>query len=504
MPAPYILALDIGTSSTRAILFDAAAQPVPGCVAQIANHLQTSVDGGATFDAAHLLTNVVAAIDQLLQMAGNLAPQIGGITSATFVSNVLGVDASGEPVTPVFTYADTRNADDAEALRAELGRAGLAAAHDRTGCLVHTSYLPARFRWLARTQPDWLQGSAYWMSFGEYLLWKLVGQRAVSYSVASWTGLLDRRTLAWDSEWLAQLPLDQAQLSPLVDVNAPLTGLLPRWAARWPALKSTPWLPAIGDGAAANLGSGCDNPARVALTIGTTGAMRVVTDPNLTEMPAGLWLYRVDRGRGLLGGATTEGGNLFAWLRETLQLPPAEQLETLLANLPPAAHGLTVLPFVAGERAPGWNDKARASLIGFTLNTKPIDIVLAGLESVAYRFAIIFQRIAEHLPPAGDFQIIASGGGLLGSPAWLQIMADVLGQPILTLAEKEITSRGIALLGLEQLGEIARTSDLAPATGRTYVPNAGHYAIHQAALARQVDFYARVVPSLSQSVEARA
>ncbi len=124
MPGPYILALDIGTSSTRAILFDASAQPVPGCVTQIANHLQTSADGGATFDTAHLLTNVVAAIDQLLQMAVGLATQIAGVTTATFVSNVVGVDASGEPVTPVFTYADTRNADDADALRTALGRRG--------------------------------------------------------------------------------------------------------------------------------------------------------------------------------------------------------------------------------------------------------------------------------------------------------------------------------------------------------------------------------------------
>ncbi|MEZ4735178.1 MAG: hypothetical protein R3E79_49415 [Caldilineaceae bacterium] len=88
------------------------------------------------------------------------------------------------------------------------------------------------------------------------------------------------------------------------------------------------------------------------MTIGTTGAMRVVVDPNLDQVPDGLWLYRVSGKQGLLGGATTEGGNLFAWLRETLQLPPMAQLEKELAAREPAAHGLTVLPFVAGERAP--------------------------------------------------------------------------------------------------------------------------------------------------------
>jgi gluconokinase len=193
-----------------------------------------------------------------------------------------------------------------------------------------------------------------------------------------------------------------------------------------------------------------------------------------------------------LGGATTEGGNLFAWLRETLQLPPLDEIETTLTKLPPAAHGLTVLPFVAGERAPGWNDHARASLLGFTLNTRPIDIVQASLESIAYRFALIYERIATYLPPSDERTIIASGGGLLSSPAWLQIFADVLGQPIRALAEKEITSRGIALLGLEQLGVIAHTSELPPATDKTYTPNAEHYAVHRAAIESQMNTYARL------------
>jgi gluconokinase len=291
---------------------------------------------------------------------------------------------------------------------------------------------------------------------------------------------------------LERLSLDETQLSPLVDIDQPLQGLRSPWAERWPALSTALWFPAIGDGAAANLGSGCDHPGRIALTVGTTGAMRVVLDPGVDRVPDGLWLYRVDRRRALLGGATTEGGNLYAWLGEHLHLPPAEKLEEQLAALPPTAHGLTVLPFVAGERAPGWNDQARASLIGFTLNTKPIEIVQASLEGIAYRFALIYERIARHLPFDPQRRIIASGGGLLSSPAWLQIFADVLGQPILALAEKEITSRGIALLGLEQLGVIDNVSDLPPAFGQTHMPHPEHHLLHRDAIARQVELYNRL------------
>lgn len=492
MSSPLILALDIGTTSTRALLFDEDGRTLPDCVAQVANTLQTTADGGATFDANQLMQNVIAVIDQCLAMAGPRAQQIAAVASDTFVSNVLGVSTAGEPVTPIFTYADTRNADDTEQLRSELGEAALAASHDRTGCLLHTSYLPSRFRWLARTHPNWLEGSVYWLSFGEYLYWKLLGKRMASYSVAAWTGLLNRHTLTWDEEWLAHLPLSVEQLSPLGDVDTPLQGLLPPWAERWPTLKDVPWLPTIGDGAAANIGSGCDTPQRIALTIGTTGAMRVVLPPAISTVPAGLWLYRVTRERGLLGGATTEGGNLFAWLRESLQLPPSDQLEKELASRVPAAHGLTVLPFVAGERAPGWKGSARASLVGFTLNTRPLDIMQAALEGVAYRFSIIYDRISPHLGE-GNRQIIASGGGLLRSPAWLQIMADVLNQPIIALAEHELTSRGVALLALEQLGSIEHPGTLAIETGHTYLPNAERHERHQNAIAQQIEIYDRLL-----------
>lgn len=481
---PLILTLDIGTSSTRAMLFDRQAQPVAGMLVQISNELQTTPDGGAVFEAAQLLTGVVTAIDRILALAGPLAGEIAGVAMDTFVTNIMGLDAAGRPVTPIYTYADTRNIADAEALRDELG--GLAAAHDRTGCLIHSSYLPARFRWLARTQPHLLNQVRYWVSIGEYLEQEFLGRRRVSYSVAAWTGLLNRRKLEWDQTWLAQLPIKVEQLSPLVDVADPSSGLRAEWAQRWPALKDAPWFPAIGDGASANIGSGCDVPERVALTIGTTGAMRVVLEADPPSPPEGLWIYRVDRRRCLVGGATTEGGNVFAWLRQTLQLP--DNVEEALSTLEPAAHGLTMLPFVAGERAPGWHGEARASLVGFTLNTRPIEIVRAGLEGVAYRFGLIHQRLAPYLPTA--HQIIASGAGLLSSPTWLQIMADVLGRPVIASAEKEATSRGVAVLALQAL-RLAQA--LPAATVQTYYPNATHHLLYQKALARQVDLYQKLI-----------
>jgi gluconokinase len=493
--SPLILTLDIGTSSTRAMLFDAQAKAVPGYQAQVtyqANTVSEEGESGVEFEADSLIAAIVKTIDQLLAQAASLTDQIGGVAVDSLVTNILGVDAAGQAITPVYTYADTRNAVDAQAIREAVGTGGMTVIHDRTGCLVHSAYQPARLRWLERTRPELLQQVTRWVSIGEYLCGQLFDDWRISYSVAAWTGLLNRWTLQWDEAWLSELPITTDHLSPLTDFNQPFTDLKPAWAARWPALKNVPWFPAIGDGAAANIGSGCDSPARVALTVGTTGAMRVALSETVPQVPDGLWLYRVDGRRALLGGATTEGGNFFAWLNQTLKLPSEADLEAALTAYPPTAHGLTILPFVAGERAPGWRDDARASIIGFTLDTEPIDLVRAGLESLAYRYALIYRRIVPHLP-TDDHQIIASGGALLSSPAWLQMMADVLGQPVRTLNEGEATSRGVALLALEALGVIEDVSDLPPATGRVYQPNADHFPLYQAALEKQVDLYTRVL-----------
>ncbi|MEX1019158.1 MAG: gluconokinase [Litorilinea sp.] len=497
MSDPYVLTLDLGTSSVRAMLFDAAARPVANSVAQRQVRPHTTTDGGATFDPHELLAAVEDVIDQVLHSAGPQAQHIGAVAMGTLVGNIMGVDAQDAPVSPVYIYADTRNTDDPQALRRELGAEGVEAAHDRTGCLIHTSYLPARLRWLQRVQTEEFRQAQRWVSVGEYIYHAFLGEWCASYSVAAWTGMLDRRALTWDSEWLAHLGLDAGLLSPLGDLSEPLQGLRAQYAERWPALANARWLPAIGDGAAANVGSGCVEPDRIALTVGTTGAMRVVVDPDLDRVPDGLWLYRVDARRGLLGGATTEGGNVFAWLQDALVLPDAGTLEAQLSELEPAAHGLAVLPFWGGERAPGWREDARGTIHGLRLSTRPVEIVQACLEAMSYRFAMIYDRIAPHLArgrptDAAEREpaIVASGGAILSSPVWLQLTADVLGRPLHTLAESEATSRGLAVLALEQLGVVEHAVQLVAATGRVYVPRPAYYAVHREALARQRELYA--------------
>ncbi len=485
---PLVLAVDIGTSSARALLFDAQGHPVEGAAARAQYTIRTSKEGAAEADPIVLTQVIEACIDEVLSRAGDLAAHISAVTSCSFVSNVMGVDAHGYPLTPLYTYADTRPSHEVHLLRQRLDERAI---HRRTGCRFHTSYLPARFLWIQRTRPDLLSRVWRWMSIGEYLEWRLFGEAAVSYSVASWTGLLDRRRLTWDAELLAALPIDEEHLSPLTDVSAPRRGLRAPYAERWPALRDVPWFPTIGDGAAANVGSGCVTPTRVALTVGTTSAMRMVTAEDVEDVPWGLWCYRVDGRRSLPGGALSEGGNVFAWLRQMLRLPESDDLEAALSAMEPDGHGLTVLPFIAGERSPGWHEHARATIHGLSQAHTPLDVMRAGLEAVAYRLAAVFDLLRPLLPDR--VHIVGSGGGLQHSRTWVQIIADVLGQPVSISTVEETSARGTALLALEALGVLKDLEEAPLFVGETFVPDPTRHERYRAARARQAELYRRLV-----------
>lgn len=486
---PFILSLDIGTSSVRALMFDARGWRVAGIGAREPVTVRTAPDGAAEIDAGALFDAVGQCLDMALAQSASLIPPnaIGGVAVTTLAATLLALDRDGSPLTPIFTYADTRCTQDAAALRTRFDEREV---HQRTGCLLRTSYWPAQLAWIRRTRPALFRQAASWATLGDYLELRLFGRRRISYSAASWTGLLDRTMLSWDLRLLGDLGVRPGQLAPLIDRDAPIQGLLPEHTARWTELAEIPWFPAIGDGAAANIGSGCAGPTRAAITIGTTGALRVAL-PDMEHVPSGLWCYRIDRHHALLGGATSEGGNVVAWLRETLRIDEdPNTLDRALAALPPDSHGLTILPFWAGERSPGWAGDARAVIAGLSLGVTPLDILRAGMEAVAYRFALILEQIEQAGVTPSVF--VAGGGALLSSPAWMQIMTDVLGRPLIVATEPEVSARGAALLALDALG-VTVDEDLIAANAAGFVPNPHHHARYRAAIARQQALYEKIV-----------
>lgn len=482
--APLVLTLDIGTSSVRVLCFDAHVRQVIPVEARRAIDVVTTVTGAAEIDAHQLFAACISLFDEIAALVVSRATDIHAVALATMATTMVGVDAYGQPVGPLRTYADTQSDASADWLRTQVDER---ATHQRTGCLIRPNYWPSRMHWLATQRPEEWRAAVYWMTFAEYVEWHLLGIRRITPSNAAWTGLLNRDGLQWDNDWLERLGVRADALAPIVDVDQPHRGLRASWAQRWPWLCDVSWFGALGDGAAANVGSGCVDAQSLALTVGTTGAMRVAI-PGFPTPPAGLWCYRIDRDVALVGGATSEGGNVYQWMRETLQFALSDSaIESAIAQMPPDSHGLTILPLWAGERSPGWSGAAKATIHGMHLGTTPVDLLRAALESIALRFGLI----AQLLPPTQ--RVIASGGALLRSPAWLQICADVLGRPVQTSAVIETTARGVAMVALRSLGTIRHLTDVPLICGDTYVPDAHAHACYQAAQVRQKALYATLI-----------
>jgi gluconokinase len=233
------------------------------------------------------------------------------------------------------------------------------------------------------------------------------------------------------------------------------------------------------------------NETKVALTVGTTGAMRVLSEGPAPDVPTGLGAYRLGRNRTLLGGSFSEGGNVVQWALDNLNLPPIEQLNSQLEKLQPAKHGINVLPFIAGERATGWSTSASGVLEGVRISTTPIQILQAMLESVSYRFAMV----ADLLLPGvkSGYQMIASGGAIQNSPWWLQTMSDVLGLPVGVSAEQQDTSRGTAVLALNALGVWDSLETHQADISETYEPNLATSELYAEGRRRQSELYDRLL-----------
>ena len=284
----YILALDIGTSSVRALLYDATGTAVPHVHAQQTYSVTTSGDGEVTVDADMLVDLVATTIDEALVAAGPLASHIRAVATDTFWHSFLAVDASGHPLMPLVTWEDTRSRSAAAELRSQLDEDAI---HKRTGARIHASYWPAKLRWLSTVQPQLFKRTAEWLSFGEYLHRRFLGRSVCSLSMASGTGMLVTRTHSWDSSLQEFLGVRAEQFPPLGDLHDGVAGLKPEFASRWPALRDVPWFPAIGDGAAANVGSACATGENWAITIGTSSAIRVVVPSGYSSTQGTLALF---------------------------------------------------------------------------------------------------------------------------------------------------------------------------------------------------------------------
>ena len=471
-----VLAIDIGTSSIRATIYGAALRPVRAA-AQVRYRWRTGSDGSVEAVPATLERGVAQALDEAL--AGVRGP-IDAVAIAAFWHSLLGVDAHGRALTPVLPWSDTRSSAQAIALRQHLDES---AVHARTGCRIHPTYWPAKLAWFAGRDRKTFRRVHRWLSFPAYLESRWLGRGTESVSQASATGLYRHDINGWDDDVCGAIGIDPGRLGGIVDLDDQSGGPTSAIARRWPQLARARWIPAAGDGALNNLGAGCTAIGNATIMIGTSGALRELwTAPRAPDIPLGLWRYWLDRRRVVVGGALSNGGNFVAWMRQTFGMGTARdsaRIERAVARIAPDSHGLTVLPFLAGERSPDYPADAFATIAGLRLSTSREDIFRAGLEGIAYRFREVLEELVTI---ARIDRLIASGTALTASRVWPQILADVIGCSVAVPREPELTSRGAAAIGFELLGQ---PRAVAPSIATIYHPDKRAHAVYLSAAERQ-------------------
>lgn len=483
---PYILSVDIGTSGIRSSVFD------PSGIEISEMRSSASSEGGAEVsevDPVQLLDETLAVLDQTSAKCSEAGISPGLAAVSCFWHSLFGIDGEGSPASPLFLWSETRPGISADRLRKAFREKE---THNRTGCHFHSSYWPAKLVWIREEFPDQFSQASRWISFSDLLHHRLTGKLTTSVSMASGTGLFDIRKCAWDPELVTACGLYPSDLSPVAPDGERLE-LTEEFKERWPAFRGSKWIPAIGDGAANNIGAGCITAGPAALMVGTSAAVRVLFEGDVPErIPEGLFCYRLDRTRVVLGGALSDGGSLHRWLSDLLgDRIGEEKLAERYSSNPPGYHGLSFLPFVFGERSTGYHTKAEGAVVGLTRGTDAADLAIAAMESIAFRLSEILVRI-ETVKRIDSISV--SGGAVRSSPFLTKVLADTLGRD-LTVSDSDLASlQGAALFGLEAADVLSFSNPSVSPKNSVTGHDPHRYSLYRQELIKHRRFYKRIFP----------
>ncbi len=446
---PVVIGVDLGTTATKAVAFDAAGGSWGDAAAEYP--LQTTEPGWAVQDPEAVVAAALSAIREAAVATRERGALVKGLCFSAALHSLVGLDARSRPLTPIITWADGRAGEQSERLRAAEG--GLA-LHGRTGTPMHPMSPLPKLVWFREQEPRLFEAACAWVGIKELVLMRLCGQRAVDHSVASGTGLLNLAALDWDAEALDLAGIDAGRLSPLVPATHLMDGgLMPAAADVVGLPANTPMVIGAGDGPLANLGIGAVRPGVAACSIGTSGALRVMVERPSVDPLGRVFCYALTERRWVVGGAINNGGVVLQWTGDALapELGSGSELELLelAARAPAGSGGLLMMPALLSERAPHWSPLPRGAYVGLTRAHRREHLVRAALEGVCLQLALVLRSMRD---AGNDVHEIRATGGFAQSPLWRQMLTDALGMEIGYPAGHEGSSFGAALLGMQVLG----------------------------------------------------
>ena len=443
--AAVVLGVDVGTTATKAVAFDAAGRQRGS--AEVGYPLLEPAPGRAEQDPGVVVDGALEAIRSAVAQARAAGAEVVGLSLSAAMHALIALDAHDHPLTRLVTWGDTRASAQAQRLRAERPE-----LHDRTGTPIHSMAPLAKLVWFAENDPTTFEAARRWVGVKELVVARLTGTYALDHSTASGTGLLNLEALDWDPEALAAAGIGPDRLAALVPATERLE-LRPEVAAQLGLDRHVPLIVGAADGPLANLGVGAVAPGVAACSIGTSGALRLMVQRPAVDRARSLFCYALTPGRWVVGGAISNGGVVLQWAGAALAPdlgPHAEaELVALAEDVAPGSEGLMMLPYLLSERAPLWGAHAQGAYVGLARHHRRGHLVRAALEGVCLQLALVLASMRD---AGDDVREVRATGGFARSALWRQILADVFDTAIGFTSAHEGSAFGAALLGMEALG----------------------------------------------------
>jgi len=430
--------VDIGSSSCKAIAFDSDMRTLDAARQEYPMLIRTN--GWAEHDPCTILRAVIAVIKQVLISTEVMDSCVRGIGFSGFMHSVMGVDRELNPLTPCLAWADLRTTQQVDDIRAQADATEL---YRRTGCPLHTTYVPAKLRWLRDNMAGEFGRAWRFMSVKEWVIANLTGVFCCDLGVASGSGLLNIHDLGWDPLVLDVAGITPDRLSQLVEPSTILPGMATNLASSEGLPGNIPVVIGSSDAALSSIGAGGLVPCRMAAMVGTSAAVRALDREPRFDAGGRSWCYYAGGGYWVVGGAANNGGNVLRWFRDEFGASTYEQLSREAELAPPGSGGLLFLPFMAGERAPNWNADARGVFFGLNLGHSRRHLVRAIMEGIMFQVTGIYEVVSGL---CGIPSSLRATGGFARSGVWLSIMASVSGVPLDTLPDVEGSATGAAAL----------------------------------------------------------
>ena len=496
------IGVDIGTTGVRAIAYK--KNGISLCSSDEFYPLETPYPDWAEQNPEIIYKAVEKVVRDVANTLIYKGKTVSGIAISTVMHSFAPANKDRELLSNMMTWADSRSVGIVNELKKDKELAKK--FYDKTCCPTHSCYPFLKILWVRKNFPDVFNKMKYVYSIKDYVFEKMTDEWVVDKSSASASGLYNAHTLNWDDEILSYAGITKEQLPPVVSTT--YSGKLTQKAAdRFNLPSGLPVVIGATDGVLVNVGIGAVNQGQLSTTIGTSGAIRMLTKTPKIDSESRTWCYNLTDDMWVAGGAINNGGMILRWVRDKIchyseqrladiDIDPYDLMTLKAEKISAGADGLLLLPFFTGERAPYWNSELRGTFFGLSLNHSRSHMIRATMEGICFSLNCVLSALKDF----GNIQDIRVSGSFTKSPLWMQIMADIFEKDITLPQNSEGAAFGAAVLGFIASGEVKDISDTAQLikVNKVYTPNKENFAVYEELFDIYNSLYKKLQPDFAR------